>query len=33
MMRHLVWYLELSGGELERLEAVMDFAAGEGARR
>ncbi|WP_107851598.1 hypothetical protein [Oceanimonas marisflavi] len=30
MMRRLVWYLELSGRELEQLEAVVDFAAGQG---
>ncbi|MDP5292700.1 hypothetical protein Q9290_10450 [Oceanimonas sp. CHS3-5] len=31
MMQRLVWYLELNGGELERLEAVVEFAAGQGA--
>ncbi|MDX1266033.1 MAG: hypothetical protein R3311_01560 [Oceanisphaera sp.] len=30
MMQRLVWYLELSGRELEQLESVVDFAAGQG---
>lgn len=31
MMQRLVWYLELSAPELEQLEAMVDFAAGQGA--
>lgn len=31
MMQRLVWYLELGGSELEWLEAMVDFAAGQGA--
>ncbi|WMC09686.1 hypothetical protein PU634_11220 [Oceanimonas pelagia] len=31
MMQRLVWYLELGGGELEQLEAVVELAAGQGA--